>query len=68
LLLGLFAADSALLAGRAGQTLIADRHYYGGTPPGVLVRVLQRILALTAAIWHSDRTGQPVTRSLAGFG
>ena len=36
----------------------------GHTPEGVMVRVLQRILALTAAIWHNDRTGQPVKRSL----
>jgi hypothetical protein len=27
------------------------------------VRVLQRILALTAAIWHNDHTGQPTARS-----
>jgi hypothetical protein len=33
----------------------------------VIVRVLQRILALTAAIWHNDRTGQPVMRSLAAY-
>jgi len=26
---------------------------------GVFARVLQRILALTAAIWHNDHTGQP---------
>jgi hypothetical protein len=31
----------------------------------VITRVLQRILALTAAIWHNDHTGQPVMRSLA---
>ena len=39
----------------------------GHTPAGVLVRVLQRILALTAAIWHNDRTGQPVIRSLIAY-
>lgn len=33
-------------------------------PQPVVVRVLQRILALTATIWHNDRTGQPVKRSL----
>jgi hypothetical protein len=33
----------------------------------VLVRVLQRILALTAAIWHNDRTGQPIMRSLLAY-
>ena len=34
------------------------------TPAGLITRVLQRILALTAAIWHNDHTGQPVMRSL----
>jgi hypothetical protein len=34
---------------------------------GVIVRVLQRILALTAAIWHDDETGAPVLRSLAAY-
>jgi hypothetical protein len=29
-----------------------------------MVRILQRVLALTAAIWHNDHTGQPVMRSL----
>ena len=45
-----------------------DLERHGGrTPAGVLVRVLQRILALTAAIWHNDRTGQPVKRSLLAY-
>jgi hypothetical protein len=45
-----------------------DLERHGGrTPAGVLVRVLQRILALTAAIWHNDRTGQPVKRSLVAY-
>jgi hypothetical protein len=45
-----------------------DLEQHGGhTPPGVLVRVLQRILALTAAIWHNDRLGQPVMRSLVAY-
>ena len=34
------------------------------TPAGVMVRVLQRILALTSAIWHNDHTGQPTMRAL----
>jgi hypothetical protein len=38
-----------------------ERHR-GRTPGGVAVRVLQRILALTAAIWHNDHTGQPTMR------
>ena len=34
-----------------------DLERHGGhTPEGVTVRVLQRILALTAAIWHNDNT------------
>jgi hypothetical protein len=43
-----------------------ERHR-GRTPGGVAVRVLQRILALTAAIWHNDRTGQPVMRALTAY-
>jgi hypothetical protein len=122
-LLSILAAGPALPAHRPGQTLIADRHYYGGefeaalaaqhlhllrparkgererpgahlfkplrqtiesinqtfkaqldlerhgghTPTGVMVRVLQRILALTTAIWHNDHTGQPVKRSLVAY-
>lgn len=45
-----------------------DLERHGGrTPAGVMVRVLQRILALTAAIWHNDKTGQPVMRSLTAY-
>ena len=45
-----------------------DLERHGGhTTPGVLTRVLQRILALTAAIWHNDATGQPVMRSLVAY-
>ena len=48
------------------RQLDLERHG-GHTPAGVLVRVLQRILALTAAIWHNDHTGQPVKRSLIAY-
>jgi hypothetical protein len=121
-LLGIL-ADPSLTAGRAGQTIIGDKNYFGHdfeatladgrlcllrparkgephrpgsrffkplrqiiesvndtlkgqldlerhgghTPAGVLARVLQRILALTAAIWHNDRTGQPIMRSLLAY-
>ena len=45
-----------------------DLEQHGGhTPAGVWVRVLQRILALTAAIWHNDHTGQPIKRSLVAY-
>jgi hypothetical protein len=122
-LLAILDADPSLTADRPGQTLIADRHYYGRdfeaaltaqqltllrparkgepqrpgtalfkplrqtiesinqtfkaqpglerhgghTPTGVTVRILQRILALTAAIWHNDHTGAPVHRSLTAY-
>lgn len=122
-LLDILGEDPALVAARSGQTLIADRHYYGHdfettltnaglrllrparkgeperddqrffkplrqviesifdtgkgqldlerhgghTPAGVLIRVLQRILALTAAIWHNDKLGLPVKRSLLAY-
>lgn len=39
----------------------------GRTPGGVVARVMQRILAPTAAIWHNDHTGQPVLRSLTAY-
>src|SRR6266851_646949 len=42
-----------------------DLERHGGrTPDGIIARVLARILALTAAIWHNDKTSQPVKRSL----
>jgi len=122
-LLGILEADPMLTAGRAGQTVIADRHYYGRqfettlnghgitllrparagetprpgarlfkplrqviesindtfkgqldleqhgghTPAGVLVHVLQRILALTTAIWHNHHVGAPTPRSLIAY-
>jgi hypothetical protein len=120
---GIFEDDPTLVADRPGQTLIADKNYYGAefehdltnaglellrparkgeserpgarlfrplrqtiesinqtfkgqldlerhgarTQAGVMVRVLQRILALTAAIWHNDKTRQPVKRSLTAY-
>jgi hypothetical protein len=122
-LLGMLDAAPELLAGRRGQTIIADKNYYGRdferdlterdlrllrparkgepertgarlfkplrqtiesinqtfkgqldlerhggrTPTGVISRVLARILALTAAIWHNDKTGQPIKRSLIAY-
>jgi hypothetical protein len=45
-----------------------DLERHGGrTIQGVTVRVLQRLLALTAAIWHNHKTGQPVLRSLIAY-
>ena len=45
-----------------------DLELHGGrTLLGVTTRVAQRLLALTAAIWHNRATGQPVTRSLTAY-
>ncbi|MBB6347424.1 hypothetical protein FHU36_003969 [Nonomuraea muscovyensis] len=45
-----------------------DLERHGGrTPAGVIIRVLARILALTTAIWHNDKTGQPIKRSLTAY-
>jgi hypothetical protein len=119
----LFETEPALLAGRPGQTVIADKgyasaeferrladhgvelvrparanearrrgapqlrplrqiiesvnntlkaqlsleHHGGRTHQGVAVRILQRLLALTAAIWHNHHSQQPVLRSLTAY-
>jgi hypothetical protein len=45
-----------------------DLERHGGkTPEGILARVLARVLALTAAIWHNDKAGQDVKRSLIAY-
>jgi hypothetical protein len=45
-----------------------DLEKHGGrTAEGIMVRVLARILALTAAIWHNDKTGQNTLRSLTAY-
>jgi hypothetical protein len=123
ILLDILAAEPELLRARPGQSLLADKNYYGRqfeqqlaeqgvrllrparkgeapragahllkplrqliesvndtlkgqldleqhggrAPVGVTVRVLQRILALTAAIWQNDQTGQPIHRSLIAY-
>jgi len=122
-LLGILDTDPQLTTERRGQTMIADKNYYGRqfeatleqagvdllrparkgedkrpgtaffkplrqviesindtfkgqldleqhgghTPAGVWIRVLQRVLALTAAIWHNDRIGAPVARCLTAY-
>ena len=45
-----------------------DLELHGGRSiDGVGARIAQRLLALTAAIWHNRATGQPVTRSLTAY-
>ncbi|MDQ0380932.1 hypothetical protein FB470_004926 [Amycolatopsis thermophila] len=45
-----------------------DLELHGGrTIEGVAARAAQRLLALTAAIWHHRATGQSTTRSLIAY-
>jgi hypothetical protein len=45
-----------------------DLERHGGrTIAGVCTRVAQRLLALTAAIWHNDHLGQMIRRSLIAY-
>jgi hypothetical protein len=39
----------------------------GRSIDGVTARIAQRLLAMTAAIWHNRATGQPITRSLIAY-
>ena len=43
-----------------------ERHG-GRVPAGLWVRIVQRLLALNAAIWHNWQTGAPVKRSLTAY-
>jgi cytochrome b len=37
-----------------------DLEQHGGhNPAGVIVRIWQRVLAVTAAIWHNDKSAHP---------
>jgi hypothetical protein len=45
-----------------------DLEQHGGrTFEGIAVRVAQRVLALTAAVWFNFRTGQDIARSLIAY-
>ncbi len=45
-----------------------DLEQHGGrTISGVCTRIAQRILALTAAIWHNDRLGHQIRRTLTTY-
>jgi hypothetical protein len=45
-----------------------DLEAHGGrTFEGTAIRIAQRILAMAAAIWHNNKTGAPVTRSLIAY-
>ena len=52
------------------QTLKAQlglEHHSGRTPAGVYTRVAQRLLAMTAGIWHNWTTGVTSKRSLIAY-
>ena len=51
----------------AACTSSQDPLHGGRTIEGVSARITQRLLALTAAIWHNRHTSQPVTRSLIAY-
>jgi hypothetical protein len=33
----------------------------------VAIRIAQRVLAMTAAIWHNNATNSPISRSLIAY-
>lgn len=50
-----------------GKTQLTLEHHGGRTPAGVITRIAQRLLALTAAIWHNWKLNTPVKRSLIAY-
>ena len=45
-----------------------DLERHGGrSTAGVAIRVAQRVLAMSTAIWHNNQTGAPTTRSLIAY-
>ena len=44
-----------------------DLEHHGGHTRWGLVRTLQRVLALTAAIWPDDHIGAPTPRALFAY-
>ena len=69
--LGQFLKPFRQIIESVNQTLKAqlDLERHGGRKPaGVCARILQRLLALTAAIWHNETTGRTgPARSLIAF-
>jgi len=49
------------------KTQLDIERHRGKTIDGVCTRIAQRILALTAAIWHNDNLGLTVRRSLTAY-
>jgi hypothetical protein len=49
------------------KTQLDIERHRGKTISGVCTRIAQRVLALTAAIWHNDNLELPVRRSLTAY-
>lgn len=49
------------------KTQLDIERHRGKTIGGVCTRIAQRVLALTAAIWHNDTLGHAVRRSLTAY-
>ena len=49
-----------------GNQLGLERHG-GRIPSGLWARIIQRLLALNACIWHNWQIGAPVNRSLIAY-
>jgi Transposase DDE domain len=49
------------------KTQLDIERHRGKTISGVCTRIAQRVLALTAAIWHNDNLGLPIRRSLTAY-
>jgi hypothetical protein len=49
------------------KTKLSLERHGGHSRQGVLTRIVQRLFALTAAIWHNHHSGQPTLRSLTPY-
>ena len=49
------------------KTQLDIERHRGKTIAGVCTRIAQRVLALTAAIWHNDNLGLSIRRSLTAY-
>lgn len=49
------------------KTHLDIEHHHGRTLTGLCVRITAALLALTAAIWHNEKTRAPVLRSLTAY-
>jgi Transposase DDE domain len=60
--------DFQTALGGAGLSLLRPARHGEPERPGTrFFRPLRQVIELTAAIWHNDRTGQPVKRSLLAY-